>query len=457
MTPRLATLLLTILLVGSAHADQLVWAEDSRGNVVRPEQQQLTLTSYHSERPPRLHLDQTVLRCRLNGRKCPLAPIELRLPSTVATKRSVRMTLELATKTTSKRFTIRMLPDDFPWFSLKGASRISAPIVFSTLTESEHLGSCDILKLGPRGELLFYWRPGVPCVDFRPHVVGNKSYYSYQAVDAAERTLGSFGPRTIVDERLNVVETAAHDFDGHDFHWLGPAHWIGIEKSIDRLPNGTAYLNRHVRERKNGAIVFEWSLKDFERFAGTAAAPQSSLVSFNDEIVFNYIHMNTIQLLPKSGLLVGLGHNGVAYLDRSTKKIQWVLGGLSDHFSLRYDQHPFFSHGATFDPESNRVWLLSNYLPNKLVGNSSRVMSYDLDLARRELKEARVFHRYSNISLQMGGIEVFGDLVSLSTGNQLHHGGADLVELSPQGEHFSLNFISSGPVVYRFYRLKDKP
>lgn len=443
---------LLILLMGQAWAQDPFNVLDSRGADLAVSNGVATVLHYDAARPPELRLSADVRGCRLNRRPCPPAPIQLRLPKGMPSVKSARLTLELSTRQGPRRAIIWLLPKDFPWFELRGQSRLPRPIIFSTMSETSPTPSCDLLRLGSDGSVELFSRPGVPCMDFRPHRYQGKTYYSYQKIIAADKVLGLFGPRVILNDTLEELERATQNLDGHEFHWLGPGHWLGIEASVDRLPNGAAFLNRFIRERVHGRIVFEWGVRDFERHVGTAAAPQSMLTSFQGEVVLNYIHMNTVQILPDDALLVGLGHNGVAYLEKNTRRVRWILGGLSDQFSLEFKDHPFFNHGATYDPTTQRLWLLSNYLPHLIEDNHSRILRYDLDLNQRRTRSVSVLHQYDNVSILMGGLEVFGDVISLSTGHQLRHHGPDLSERSAAGEHFSLRFSDPGPVVYRFYR-----
>lgn len=348
-----------------------------------------------------------------------------------------------------RRFELRPLPADFPRYQFSGRSRLNLPIVFSASKHDDTVDSCHLLVLSGDGVIDFYRRLPYPCVDFRPHIVGGKLYYSYHHTKAGARGLGYVGTRTVLDAEFRPLETLAQELDHHEFLFLRPGHWVGIELKLGRLRSGMAYYDKRVREWKDGKLVFDWGVADFLRQFDSEAAAMIRLTDWNGELVADVLHLNSVQRVGDDGFLVGLGTNGVAFVERSSSKVRWVLGGLNDQFGLSHAQHPHFSHTPYFEPARQELVLFSN---GRLFDGVTQVLSYRLDLKEKRLVKFEVLRSADELSSLLGSVQVIEGQLSLSFGLK-SRGAYDFLEQAPTGEvSASFKFLSPQAVPYRIYR-----
>lgn len=427
-----------------------VITQDQREVLLIPHGGSWRLESYVRHLNPKIVIDADFIRsCYYREKPCPRAGIALSLPEgKVPRARDSAIQLMVA----GKRFRIELLPASFPWYTFIGRSTLTKPIIFSTApADANKDRHCDLLVVGPNGQLDFHRRMNFVCLDFRPHLVAGKQLYSFQVVTHGS-LMGTTGPRVLFDENFRFLLKTEIDYDLHEFLILGPMHWMGIEIALGRLPGGMSYLDRRIRERKDGKVVFDWGVSDFIKVTKSDAAPLGSIIEYKGETVADLIHMNSVTVLPNQKLLVGLGTNGLLVLDKISREIEWILGGYADQFSLPVMQHPFFQHTPTFSPKDQTLYLYSNYHPFLSTTNSSRVLKYELDIAQRKVRAFHVLREKQELSSLMGSLQVDGETLSVGTGTRFF-GQLDFLELNNGNVSASLK-IDGEPrfTVYRMYR-----
>lgn len=406
------------------------------------------LKEWNTFSAPWLVLQGPFSRCTWAGKPCSGTKWRLDLPSGVPTESNTIFTLRLEEKGKTESYDIRLVRKDFPWFRTQGSSVLSEPIIFSSSSLTSQKERCDLVILDPKGKILFHRQLEKICIDFRPHLVSGERFYSYQEVSRAFVLGGTVGPRVILNENLEPVRTIDHNFDGHEFHMIAEDHWLSVEVQLDRLRNGLVYLNKRIRERKAGKIIFDWGVSDFIEQTGTEAMLHSTVLHKDSESVLNLMHVNSVYSL-KDSILVGLGTNGICHLSRVRRTCDWILGGASDQFKLTLLQHPIFQHSAALI--GSKLYLFSNYTAPMLLQQTSRVLVYDLDVNARKVKSFTVLRSAKEQTYLMGSLQLKGEVLSIGTGLRIHP-GADFIEQKNTEETFRLNFISPDEMVYRFYR-----
>lgn len=397
----------------------------------------------------RLILSPSLSECRLNGRSCP-RELSLTLPA-FPSPEDGQLKLRWRQGKSRRQLTIAVLGEDFPWMQAQGKSLLGLPIIFSASPLHTRQARCNLVVLSAQGEVLFHRRLEVMCMDFRPHQVQGKTYYSYQEVLNSISDVGTFGPRVLLDENFHPIERFDYNFDGHEFLLLGRHHWVAIEIAIGRLKNGRAFLDRRVRERDQGRIVFDWGNANFLTDSGTEATLLSSLHLYQGELLLDLIHLNSLQRLATGDLIVGLGTNGVAYVNRAKQRHEWVLGGAVDEFSLTPQQQPVFQHNAHFDSTTNELHLYSNFAGPTNKSYSSRVLRYRLNPLQRKVLSFTVLREKQELSVVMGSLQVHGEVLSIGVGTKVY-GKHDFVEQVTGKEVLTFQFSSPDVVVYRIYR-----
>lgn len=411
------------------------------------------LKEYRRELPPEIHFsaDAKITKCRFAGKNCKGPGITLSLPGKVPeNSRETRLEVTYEVKKIKRQLTLSLFPENFPYFSQEGQSAGSDPLIFSVATMTpDNREGCHLFVMTPEGQLTFYRHLDLVCNDFRPHRFSDGTLaYSYQEVTLGAEFIGVFGPRVVLDKDFNFIRRIPLDDDGHEFILLGPDHWIGIELELDRLGSGMPYLNKRVRERKAGKIIFDWGVSDFTRELKTEAVSNAQISTYKKEVVAELLHLNSVQKVGEEGYLIGLGFNGVAFVDRDTRKISWILGGLNDQFSLKIHEHPYFLHTPWFDEKTGELILFSNWTYG--LRKFSRVLSYKLDPKEKKLIQFRELRNKKELSYIMGSVQLTGDLISVGLGTK-EISRCDFVEMKGNEETWKFH-LGKKWVVYRFYR-----
>ena len=200
--------------------------------------------------------------------------------------------------------------------------------------------------------------------DFKKHTVNGKTYYSYHAPDTAfaDRKFLGYNPgkRVLLDERYSPVGEIhlkadstglireGDPIDGHDFYLFDLGHYI-VSAYIERDGVYAAYL----QEVQDGQVVFDWWSTDHPELA------QWLDPAFEASAGKDYVHFNSIDILPDGNWLCSLRHvSSLVKIDRAggTGDILWRIAGteLSDGLAF-HGQHCARWHG-----EDGTISLFNN-------------------------------------------------------------------------------------------------
>jgi hypothetical protein len=263
-----------------------------------------------------------------------------------------------------------------------------------------------IVKCDNNGKILFYrYEPRTidksddvsGWWDFKKHIGDDgKTYYSYHAnnPDYTDRVMMGYDPgnRVILDEKYQVLKTigllpsrngvvdSSEPLDGHDFYFFNPEHYI-VSAYVERNKWGQYIYSSYLQEVDNGKVVFDWWSTDY-KYLKTWIDPFFGLEH-------DYVHFNSIQLLPDNNILCSLRHlSSIVKIDRSggTGNILWRIAGVNldeaqsfsgQHYATLYDDGrlTLFDNGnghptpvtrllcLTVNPETGDVTGGSNLLP----------------------------------------------------------------------------------------------
>ena len=172
--------------------------------------------------------------------------------------------------------------------------------------------------------------------DFKKHTVEGETYYSYHAPDTAfaDRSFLGYNPgkRVLLDDRYRPVGEihlladstglvkTGDPIDGHDFYLFDLEHYI-VSAYIERDGVYASYL----QEIEDGKVVFDWWSTDHPELAEWGDPALAELA------VKDYVHFNSIDILPDGNWLLSLRHiSSVLKIDRTggTGDILWRISGL---------------------------------------------------------------------------------------------------------------------------------
>jgi hypothetical protein len=408
---------------------------------------------YLAETPPTVVIGPGVSSCKFEKQKCHEGQrIALNLPVPFHPQ---TWSLQFVAEGKFQKHKFRALPRNAPPFSVFGKSAIpNQDLVFATRDLFLN-DSCHLFVVRPNGELRFYRQTKPICIDFRPHLIEGRTLYSYGAAsEGVIDGVAMMGSRQILDERFHEVDRIDGNFDHHEFHYYGKGHYLGIQILQKRLPNGLSYLDKRIREYENGKIIFDWGISDFfdqVKSSMTAVAYASSL---NGQVVWELVHLNAIQLLKNGDFILSLGDSGVIYLNRKTKKVDWILGGPYDEFGLTFQQYPQFQHTTWFDVETNRLLLFSNRNIGSPHGVSfSRLLEYELDTKGKKLIKLNVLRDKKESIMAMGAVQRVGSVYSLTFGRKTIGSDDYYSEMKDDKDIFGFRFGEEKQwFLYRVYR-----
>jgi hypothetical protein len=235
-----------------------------------------------------------------------------------------------------------------------------------------------IEKIDNNGHLLFYRYEPLKAIDgstgwwdFKKHHADDgKTYYSYHVPDDnyASWRFNGFNPgkRIILDESYNKVKEiqleASKDVekgfpaDGHDFYMFTPDHYI-LMSYIDRDTvvdgKGTVLASAYFQEVEKGKVLFDWWSIDHGELT-EMTDPCFATTAGKD-----YVHMNSIDVLPDGNLLCSFRHiSSVLAIDRKGKtgNILWHLSGADNDGSYAFHGQ----HCARYHQDKGTVTLFNN-------------------------------------------------------------------------------------------------
>ena len=426
---------------------------------VNPEQVELhdsklkiVLEEYNALKPPVLQLNSTPTfgSCYFNGKPCDKSGYLVLQKTHPNSVEKFKLNLIKAGKV--QTYTIQVLPDDFPNFSLSGRSKSSRPIIFSSMPFDSSLNSCHLIVLKSSGEVRFYRKLHNNCIDFRPHKAGNEVYYSYLRINGYFKGSTVLGDRVILDSEFTPI-FEVKDLDCHEFILLSRSHWIQITAFLDRFDDQHMFVNREIREVSDGKVLFQWTLKDYFHQYPQAIYPHASVVTALGQPAMELIHLNSIQIVGSDELLIGLGDSGVALLNKNTRKIEWILGGYNDNFGIAEAQWFSLSHTPFFSPLDGRIILFANRAAGRFHDLDTRILDFHLDIQNKKVVDFSSTEAGFVNSYVVGSVQNEGSSL-LTIGYGLHFDkGADIVELENFKETWSLSMENKAAYIYRIYRM----
>jgi len=267
--------------------------------------------------------------------------------------------------------------------------------------------------------------------DFKKHVVGGKTYYSYHDNTGTYDNYGleGYGPgeRVILDENFNEIKRITFEkssvtekgdpLDGHDFLMIDLGHYIlsgyikGVAMNHPDYPDGTSVVYSYLQEVEDGNVVWEFSSIDYpELYAMTITDASEKANDFANERTDapDIIHFNSMRIDEDGNLICSFRHlNAVLALDRTKgeNQILWVLSGSGDEFGLTEDQKFSCQHYATMD--GTYITLFDNGNRTK----HTRIVSYQLDKENKALKSYKEYSLANKFSVACGSVQHLGDEV----------------------------------------------
>lgn len=286
-------------------------------------------------------------------------------------------------------------------------------------------------------------------------MIQGKVFYSYEKVFWDLKSSIVQGARTILNDKFEIIHLISREIDPHEFHLIDLDHYVVLEAPSNRLKSGITYSDRRIREYDHGQKIFDWGLSDFMEELGWPAVLGSYLQSTHSETVTELMHLNSFQLIDKNRMLVSLGSNGIVCLDRQTKKILWVFGGLSDEFGLTFDEQLPFIHTPSFNPSTKKITVFKNssFDENREVFTPATVVEYELDLEHKKVIHSKVIRNGGEITVIRGSVQVTGQQVySINYGTNDMTPQNTFVERQGDKDNMSIQIKDKNIEVYRIYR-----
>ena len=246
--------------------------------------------------------------------------------------------------------------------------------------------------------------------DFKKHVIGGKTYYSYHDQTGAYDNYGleGFAPgeRVILDENFNEVKRITFEasevvkkddpLDGHDFLMIDLDHYImsgyihDTVYNVPGYPNGSKVVYSYLQEVKNGEVVWDWKSVNYpELYALTVTDGTPTAADYANEQtdVPDIMHFNAMRLDDNGDLVCSFRNlSTVLCLDRTkqTDQIKWKLSGNGDEFGLPEYEKSSCQHYVTV--EGNCYTVFDNGNKNGL----TRVVTWEVDTSGKVAKTADI-------------------------------------------------------------------
>ncbi len=169
--------------------------------------------------------------------------------------------------------------------------------------------------------------------------------------------------------------------------------------------------------------------------------------------VYDYIHVNSIDLTPDGNLLVSARHTFALYkLGRRTGRVLWRLGGKRSHFAMGRGTRFAWQHDARH-LAGGVITLFDDGAGALRTHSHSRGVVLELDTAHRSVRLARSYRHPSPLLAY-----AMGNMQTLPDGNvMIDWGNVSLLsEFAPNGTLTGDLWLPSGHDSYRGYRLPWK-
>jgi hypothetical protein len=166
---------------------------------------------------------------------------------------------------------------------------------------------------------------------------------------------------------------------------------------------------------------------------------------------FDYLHVNSIDVLEDGHLLVCARNTWAAYkIDRRTGEIIWRLGGKRSNFTMEHDAQFAWAHDARWVGDGWMTIFDDGFDGRTKSHAASRALILEVDLARRRVSVGRSFESPTHLlTSSMGNVQLLPDgHVFVGFGNDPYS-----IEFSPDGRLLSNLEMPSGQHSYRSFRL----
>lgn len=234
-----------------------------------------------------------------------------------------------------------------------------------------------------KGEIDFYRKDSQSFyLDFRPHVINRKIYYSALKVEDIYEEFTASENRQIFDENFNFIKEFPEELDMYDFILKDLDHYISTKYDLDLKSDGKCNVEQSIVEIENGKKVFEFNTSELLK----AGYLYDYIESFNfkKHHCTLYFHLNGIQEIDgENKLLVSVRDNGIFVIDKKTKKIDWFWGGPSDEFPTAPEFLTGGHHQPQFDEKSSTITIFDNARVTK----KSRIFDITLDLKNKTIEK----------------------------------------------------------------------
>jgi Arylsulfotransferase (ASST) len=162
---------------------------------------------------------------------------------------------------------------------------------------------------------------------------------------------------------------------------------------------------------------------------------------------YEYLHINSIQVLPDGNLLVSARHTWALYkLDRQTGDVIWRLGGKHSDFAVPSNAKFSWQHDARM-PSANMITLFDNGSNGPIeTAKYSRAMLLGVDTSAKSVTLNQALeHPPELLASAMGSVQMLpGGNVVVGWGTEPY-----LSEFSPTGKLLSDGRLLSGEKSYR--------
>lgn len=166
---------------------------------------------------------------------------------------------------------------------------------------------------------------------------------------------------------------------------------------------------------------------------------------------FDYLHVNSIDVLPDGHLLVCARNTWAAYkIDRRTGEIIWRLGGKRSNFTMERDAQFAWAHDARWIGDGRMTIFDDGFDGRTKSHSASRALILDVDLTRHRVSVGRSYESPTHLlTSAMGNVQLLPDgHVFVGFGNDPYS-----IEFSPDGRLLSNLELPAGQHSYRAYRL----
>jgi hypothetical protein len=391
---------------------------------------------------------------RFSGKNCTLGESKTCGPKSIfyldpldLTKKS----LNISYYEKNKIITIKIsrFPKDFPSIEIKGKSNLKKDFVFSWSPQQDSPSKKNdfsyLFIFSPLGQLKFFRKLPYLVIDFKPHLLKNKLFYSYLKASAYYPYVTVEGKRILFNQNMDFIKEFPELLDFHDFKLLDKNWYMGITYEISRNALGKKFIQQSIVEIKNGKKIYEWSLDDFTKFNPFPDWKLNSI--FRGQFALQQYHLNHFQVLGDA-LLISLGFESVIMINKVKKTIDWVLGGGSDQFGAVGELGSSLHHSPYWNFKTSTLTLFDNGMASQ----NSRILQYELDLKNKKIKKFSIINTPSVYAKLMGSVNSDGDIYTIGFGTR-DVGKTDIVEVQNNKTNMSFYFNYPTSGIYEVYRM----